>query len=237
MTRIQVVTKGQAAGSGMGIEERRKREREARKLNIVRAARKLFYEKGFKDVTVAHIARKAELSKGAFYLYFTSKEEIYAQILLSELDKIYNVVLSSINNGQSATKMLIDFAEIYIDTFLKDRESFRKIMTFMLQTDHPNLSENLNQSLIKSTNKTIDIVGTILQRGVEGREFPPNLDIWQSRNIVWGMLNGIISLYLFTGKEASREKVIKSMIRAGLDHFIEGIKNSTTPMNALYGQG
>ena len=221
----------------MGIEERRKREREARKLNIVRAARKLFYEKEFKDVTVAHIARKAELSKGAFYLYFTSKEEIYAQILLSELDKIYNIVLSSIHNGQSATKMLIDFAEIYIDTFLKDRESFRKIMTFMLQTDHLNLSENLNQSLIKSTNKTIDIVGTILQRGVESREFPQNLDIWQSRNIVWGMLNGIISLYLYTGKEASREKVIKSMIRAGLDHLIEGIKNSTTQVSALCRQG
>jgi AcrR family transcriptional regulator len=237
LTRIQSVTKGQATGLGMGIEERRKREKEARKLNIIRAARKLFYEKEFKDVTVAHIAKKAELSKGTVYLYFTSKEEIYAQILQSDLDKIYNVALSPLHNGQSATKMLIDFAEIYIDTFLKDRESFRKIMAFMLQTDHLNLSENLNQSLIKSANKTIDIVGTILHLGVENKEFPPNLDIWQTRNIVWGMLNGIISLYLFTGKEASREKVIKSMIRAGLGHLIEGIKNSTTQMSALCRQG
>ena len=217
----------------MGIEERRGREREARRLNIVRAAKKLFYEKGFKDVTVAHIARKAEISKGAVYLYFTSKEEIYSHILLSDLDNIYNVVLNSLKDGKSATKMLEDFAEIYIDTFLKDRESFRKIMTFMLQTDHPNLSENLNQSLIKSTNKTIDIVGTILLSGVENREFPPNLDIWQNRNIIWGMLNGIISLYLFIGKEITREKVIKSMVRSGLNHLIEGIKNSTPQMIVL----
>jgi AcrR family transcriptional regulator len=217
----------------MGIEERRGREREARRLNIVRAARKLFYEKGFKDVTVAHIARKAEISKGAVYLYFTSKEEIYSHILLSDLDNIHNVVLNSLKDGKSATKMLEDFAEIYIDTFLKDRESFRKIMTFMLQTDHPNLSENLNQSLIKSTNKTIDIVGTILLSGVENREFPPNLDIWQNRNIIWGMLNGIISLYLFIGKEITREKVIKSMVRSGLNHLIEGIKNSTPQMSVL----
>jgi AcrR family transcriptional regulator len=236
LTRIQGVTQGQAAGSGMGIEERRKREKEARKLNIVRAARKLFYEKGFKDVTVAHFARKAELSKGAVYLYFTSKEEIYAQILLSDLEKIHNLALSSLHDGESAAKMLTDFAEIYVDTFLKDRESFRKVMTFMLQTDHLNLSENLNQSLIKLTNKTIDIVGTILKCGVEKREFPPNLDIWQSRNIIWGMLNGIISLYIFTGKESSRERVIKSMIRAGLDHFIDGIKTSTIPINTLCGQ-
>ena len=217
----------------MGIEERRGREREARRLNIVRAARKLFYEKGFKDVTVSQIARKAEISKGAVYLYFTSKEEIYSHILLSDLDNIYNVVLNSLKDGKSATKMLEDFAEIYIDTFLKDRESFRKIMTFMLQTGHPNLSENLNQSLIKSTNKTIDIVGTILLSGVENREFPPNLDIWQNRNIIWGMLNGIISLYLFIGKEITREKVIKSMVRSGLNHLIEGIKNSTPQMSVL----
>ena len=217
----------------MGIEERRGREREARRLNIVRAARKLFYEKGFKDVTVFQIARKAEISKGAVYLYFTSKEEIYSHILLSDLDNIHNVVLNSLKDGKSATKMLEDFAEIYIDTFLKDRESFRKIMTFMLHTDHPNLSENLNQSLIKSTNKTIDIVGTILHSGVENREFPPDLDIWQNRNIIWGMLNGIISLYLFIGKEITREKVIKSMVRSGLDHLIEGIKNSTPQMSVL----
>jgi len=95
----------------MGIEERRGREREARRLNIVRAARKLFYEKGFKDVTVSQIARKAEISKGAVYLYFTSKEEIYSHILLSDLDNIHNVVLNSVNNGKSATKMLEDFAE------------------------------------------------------------------------------------------------------------------------------
>lgn len=217
----------------MGIEERRGRERDARRLNIVRAARKLFYEKGFKDVTVAQIARKAEISKGAVYLYFNSKEEIYSHILLSDLDNIYNVVLNSLKDGKSATKMLEDFAEIYIDTFLKDRESFRKIMTFMLQSDHPNLSENLNHSLIKSTNKTIDIVGTILQSGVENREFPPDLDIWQNRNIIWGMLNGIISLYLFIGKEITREKVIKSMVRSGLNHLIEGIKNSTPQMSVL----
>ena len=210
----------------MGIEERRRREKEARKLTILKAARKLFFEKGFKDVTVAHIARKAELSKGAVYLYFHSKEEIYAQILLADLDKFHNTALTALQDGTNATQMLEDFANVYVDTFLTDREAFRKIMTFMLQTDHLNLSESLNQCLIRSTNKTIDIIGNILKRGVETGEFPFDTDIWQSRNIIWGMLNGIISLYLFTGKEGSREKIIRLMINTGINRIVEGLKAS-----------
>jgi len=68
----------------MGLEERRKREKEGRKNAILKAARKLSFEKGFKSITVASIAKKAELSKGAVYLYFNSKEEIYVEILLKD---------------------------------------------------------------------------------------------------------------------------------------------------------
>ena len=57
---------------------------------ILKAARRLFFEKGFKTVTVESIARKAELSKGSIYLYYNSKEEIYTQILLSDIDKFHN---------------------------------------------------------------------------------------------------------------------------------------------------
>ena len=69
----------------MGLEERRKREKEGRKKAILRAARKLFFEKGLQSITVENIAKEAELSKGAVYLYFKGKEEIYAQILLASV--------------------------------------------------------------------------------------------------------------------------------------------------------
>jgi AcrR family transcriptional regulator len=60
--------------------ERRKKEKEHRRNAILKAARKLFFEKGFKAVTVDSIAAKADISKGSVYLYFDSKEEIYADI-------------------------------------------------------------------------------------------------------------------------------------------------------------
>jgi AcrR family transcriptional regulator len=41
----------------LAFEKRRSREKENRKSAILKAARKLFFEKGFKSVTVESIAR------------------------------------------------------------------------------------------------------------------------------------------------------------------------------------
>lgn len=213
----------------MGLEERRKRERENRRNAILKAARKLFFEKGFKPVTVESIAKKAELSKGSIYLYYNSKEEIYTQILLSDIDKFHERIvdlLPSTTNGYSASDALFRLAAIYVDFFLNDRELFRILMTFMLHTTDMNLPEDLNNHIIKTTNRTINIIEQIFRYGVERGEFPRTINLRQNRNAIWGLLNGIISLHIFTGIESKRVEVIHSTIKAGLDIYIRGLKFS-----------
>ncbi len=207
----------------MGLEERRKRERENRKNVILKAARKLFLEKGFKTVTVESIARKAELSKGSIYLYYNSKEEIYTQILLSDIDKFHNHIADLLQNPSNASEALVRLADIYVDFFLNERELFRILMTFMLHTTDMNLPQDLNRQIIKTTNRTIGIIEEIFNYGIERGEFPATINVRQNRNAIWGMLNGVISLYLFIGNETKRAEVIHSTIRAGLNTYIRGI--------------
>lgn len=216
----------------MGLEERRKRERENRRNAILKAARKLFFEKGFKPVTVESIAKKAELSKGSIYLYYNSKEEIYTQILLSDIDKFHERIanlLPNTANGYSASDALYKLAGIYVDFFLNDRELFRILMTFMLHTTDMNLPEDLNNHIIKTTNRTISIIEQIFRYGVERGEFPRTINLRLSRNAIWGLLNGIISLHIFTGIESKRVEVIHSTIKAGLDIYIRGLQFSDQP--------
>jgi AcrR family transcriptional regulator len=213
----------------LGLEERRKRERENRKNAILKAARKLFFEKGFKPVTVESIARKAELSKGSIYLYFNSKEEIYTQILLNDIDKFHDHISDLLRNPSSASEILMRLANIYVDFFLNDRELFRILMTFMLHTSDMNLPEDLNDHIVKTTNKTIGIIEQVFKYGVERGEFPATLNLRQNRNAVWGMLNGIISLHLFTGIEDKRAEIIHGTIKAGLEIFIRGLKITERP--------
>ena len=99
-------------------------------------------------------------------------------------------------------------------------------MTFMLHTTDMNLPEDLNNHIIKTTNKTINIIEQIFKYGIERAEFPPTINLRLNRNAIWGMLNGIISLHLFTGIESKRAEMIRSTIKAGLEIYIRGLNES-----------
>ena len=66
----------------MGIKERKERERERRRQQIIVAAKRVFSEKGFNRATMEDIAQEAELSAGTLYLYFKNKDELYASMSL-----------------------------------------------------------------------------------------------------------------------------------------------------------
>ena len=213
-------------GTDMGLEERRKREKEGRRKAILKAARKLFFEKGLQSITVENIAKVAELSKGTVYLYFNSKEEIYAQILLDDIDKFNSSLSTIFRKDESAAEMLKQFANVYISFFLNDRELFRILMTFMLHTDHLNFSEELTLQLIQTTNRPINIIEQIFQKGIDRGEFLPDINNRQNRNALWGLMNGIISLHIFAGKESTRDQRIRSTVREGLDLIIRGLSGN-----------
>jgi AcrR family transcriptional regulator len=209
----------------LGAERRREREKEQRRNAILRAARKEFFEKGFRSVTVDSIARRAELSKGAIYLYFKSKEEIYAQILLRDIDKFHDRVDALLDTSKSASDNLRQYAEVYAAFFFSDRELFRIFMNFMIQHNPVHFTPNINDHIVKSTNQTVIIIEQILQMGVDRGEFPKGLDIRICRNALWGLLNGIIALHLFSGREETREERVRTQIRGGLEVFIKGLRS------------
>jgi AcrR family transcriptional regulator len=208
-----------------GYKSRREREKEQRRQNILKVAKRLFIERGFKSVTVANIAEKAELSKGAIYLYFSSKEEIYAQILLTDIEHFHREISQIFNGGKSAAAILLDFADAYIDIFLKEREQFRILMNFMLQADTLNLSRETRKRIIAEMNRTISLIEKILQYGVDSGELSlEKQDLRKMRNALWGLLNGIISLHLFVGAESMREERIRSNVREGIETILVGLK-------------
>ncbi|MHB8163604.1 MAG: TetR/AcrR family transcriptional regulator [Methanoregula sp.] len=66
----------------MGISERKIREKEQRKKEILDTAERLFFSRGYDDVSMDGIANEVELNKATLYLYFKNKEALYAAIVL-----------------------------------------------------------------------------------------------------------------------------------------------------------
>jgi AcrR family transcriptional regulator len=208
----------------VGLLERRGKEKDNRKKLILKSARTLFFKKGFNNVTVDEIAKSSELGKGSIYLYFNSKEEIYAQILLNDIEDFNQQVSVLLNKKKIAADLLIEFSYIYVDFFFNDGELFRILMTYMLQPAKMNLTEKLNSQILTANARSIDVIGKILKLGVSSKEFSANINIKQNQNAIWGLLNGIISLYIFSGSPIKRRERINSTIKLALEVFIKGFK-------------
>lgn len=66
----------------MGISERKMREKEQRRKVILDTAERLFFSRGYDDVSMDGIAHEVELNKATLYLYFKNKEALFAAVVL-----------------------------------------------------------------------------------------------------------------------------------------------------------
>src|SRR5215472_6434971 len=64
----------------MGVQERRARQKESVREEILDAARTLFVKEGYEHVSMRKIAEKIEYAPGTIYLYFRDKAEILNHI-------------------------------------------------------------------------------------------------------------------------------------------------------------
>jgi len=64
----------------MGIAERKEREKQQRREDIIKSAEKVFYSLGLENATMDDVAAEAELSKGTLYLYFKNKEMLHVEV-------------------------------------------------------------------------------------------------------------------------------------------------------------
>jgi len=84
--------------------------KEEAKSRILEAANKVFAEKGYHEATMDDIAKRLGVSKGAIYLYFSSKEDLFEALCKTAPQAFKEILYSSFGNEvnpiQSATEFL-----------------------------------------------------------------------------------------------------------------------------------
>lgn len=76
----------------MSITDRREREKKQRQHDIINAAEKMFFSRGYDEVSMNDIALEVELSKATLYLYFQNKKSLFFAIVLKGT-KILNSII------------------------------------------------------------------------------------------------------------------------------------------------
>lgn len=88
--------------------------KEEAKSRILEAANQLFAEKGYRQATMEDVAKRINVSKGALYLYFASKEELFEAICRSEPLALKNILYESFSEDIDP----LESASIFFDKMM-----------------------------------------------------------------------------------------------------------------------
>ena len=177
----------------MGTAERRKREKMERARQIRKAAEKIFLEKGFQAATIQGIAREAELSIGTIYLYYKTKEEIFAAINLRFIERVDRGLEDILADEARPADRKLEAAwgllsEVYCATPLSLRALAHGLMQGALQDISPPLLERLNLT----SRNILKRLTAIMQQGMDRGVFESANPVAVA-DLFWGTFTGVTS--------------------------------------------
>lgn len=108
----------------MSTTSRREREKQKRRKDIINAAEKVFFAKGYDQVTMDEIAQEAEVNKALLYYYFKNKEALFfavnlygVRILHQMYSKCSNLNMDGYDKVKAMIQALYDFSKEHPDYF------------------------------------------------------------------------------------------------------------------------
>jgi TetR/AcrR family transcriptional regulator len=199
----------------MGIVERKEREKEHRKEEILDAAQKVFFEKGLTTATMDEIAEAAELSKGTLYLYYKSKEDMYLAVMMRGMDVLYKIYEPIVASEDSTLQKLVKFGDTYKEYFHSHRSFFRMFYFLQAPQFHKQVSEEMRQACSVENRRMWDLLIGLLRRGMEEGAFRSDLNPVEIAIILWSSATALL-LRLDSEGETWKER-----LNIDLEHVLE----------------
>jgi AcrR family transcriptional regulator len=123
-------------------------KREKKRKMIMKAALKIFSQKGYSPAALDEVAREASIAKGTLYLYFQDKEDLFSSTILYVMENLAARIVDSISDTMSPVEILRSIAYTELDYFASNMEFFGLIHTAMsgnLLGNHETLLKTLNE--------------------------------------------------------------------------------------------
>ena len=152
----------------MGIIERKEREKEARRNQILDATERVFQSKGIQIATMDDIARDAEIAKGTIYLYYRNKDELQLGVILRAMDMMHE----SFQEAASKENLALKKFQAVGNAYWKFAEEYPFQFKMTCNADFP-LRENISDEMILEMSEKGSwvwklLVGIIEEGKIEG---------------------------------------------------------------------
>jgi len=139
-----------------------------RRSHIVRCSAKVFTKKGYDRTNMRELAKACEMSAGALYHYFGSKEEILYSIINSATSQQAGLMEDWVNElaTESPTIALAELMRMFYEWHDDNQD-----ITLFAYQETKNLPDNARQSIFDSEARILAVFEKLLTRGIEESEF------------------------------------------------------------------
>ncbi len=209
----------------MGIQERKKRERERRRQQIMVAAKRVFSVKGFTRATMEDIAQEAELSPGTLYLYFKNKDELFSSLSIRILQYL-NLRLEHVVNNEkelSSDKRIESLREALYDVYEFDPVILINMFHLQSSDTLKNLSPQLLADLKGLSRSSLKLLAKIFEHGINKGDFIERHPVALA-DIVWAIFSGLILWEESKRLINDNKNYLKQTLEVAFEIFARGIK-------------
>jgi TetR/AcrR family transcriptional regulator len=176
----------------MGILERKEREREHRREEIITAAQRIFFEKGLQAATMDEIAEAAELSKGTLYLYYKSKEDLYLAVMIRGMDILAKMFEEVNHSDEPVLSRLQNLGRVYQEFCRGYPNYFRMFRFFENPLFHTQVSEEMNQLCTRSNQRVWKVAIDLLEDGIKQGLITRELTAPEIAIILWSTTTSLL---------------------------------------------
>ena len=141
---------------------------EQKKKYILETARKVFVEKGYKNVTMKDIVEACEISRGGLYLYFDNTEQILLEVLQMEADETDDLFTQNITQEDTAADILTLFLKEQKKELLQKKNSLTVAVYEYFFSHKPTDKNNM---LRKQFDAGVKVLEKLIEAGIASGEF------------------------------------------------------------------
>jgi AcrR family transcriptional regulator len=179
----------------MGVLERKEREKELRRQQILNSGEYLFVKQGLQGTTMEQIANECEISRGTLYLYFDSKESLFNTILLKGINILFDLMKTEVTSRDNVEEKLRGIGNAYLDFYKNHRNYFKLINQF---EDRTNLKQDgtyeTTMRVYAGKEQIWGLITEVIEAGVRSGYFKENINPFETAILLWSSSNGIIHL-------------------------------------------
>ena len=168
--------------------DRRERRRQQTREEILTAARELLLEVGPEEITLRQVARRADFSPASLYTYFSSREEMIAELIAGSLQRLASYV-RRVPLDLPPDRRVVELGIAYMDFAYENPVDLRCVLSAS-QGAMPDVGERAPGL------EAARLIGQTFREGVEAGVFVANDDLTPAEMAysVWALVHGIVTL-------------------------------------------